>query len=176
MKKIISNQVKCIWLTGLSGSGKSTIAFKLEKDLKTIGIKTCVLDGDILRTGLNRDLNFTPQDRSENVRRVSEVAKLIADIEILVIVALISPYRRDRDSARMLFAPGEFVEVFVNAPLEKCIERDVKGLYAKAKEGKLKGMTAISSPYENPIHPDLQLYTNLHSLEHCILQIKEYCA
>ena len=121
----------CIWFTGLSGAGKSTLAYALHRDLSESGVNVFVLDGDVLRTGLNRDLGFSPEDRAENVRRVGEVAKLMSSAGVTVLVALISPYRADRDRVRDLFAPGYFIEVFVDAPLITCIQRDVKGLYVE---------------------------------------------
>jgi bifunctional enzyme CysN/CysC len=146
---------KCIWMTGLSGSGKSTIANLLDKQLHANHQHTYVLDGDNVRHGLNRDLGFSEADRVENIRRVAEVAKLMVDAGLIVIVSFISPFCRDRTMARELFAPDEFIEVFVDASLEICAQRDVKGLYAKARSGALKNFTGIDSPYERPLSPDL---------------------
>ena len=162
----------CVWFTGLSGAGKSTLAYALHQDLSATGVNTFVLDGDVLRTGLNSDLGFSPEDRAENVRRVGEVAKLMTGAGVTVLVALISPYRADRDKACKLFEPGQFIEVFVDAPLLTCIKRDVKGLYAKAQRGEVPGMTAMTSPYEAPLNPDLHLHTDLVPLEQCLAQIK----
>ena len=148
---------RCIWFTGLSGSGKSTIANLLEKRLHAQGRHTYILDGDNLRHGLNRDLGFTQADRVENIRRVAEVAKLMVDAGLLVLVSFISPFRAERELARSLFAPGEFVEVFVDASLAECERRDPKGLYAKARRGELKNFTGIDSPYEAPLAPDVHL-------------------
>ena len=148
---------RCIWFTGLSGSGKSTIANLLERRLHAQGRHTYILDGDNLRHGLNRDLGFTQADRVENIRRVAEVAKLMVDAGLLVLVSFISPFRAEREMARSLFAPGEFVEVFVDAPLAECERRDPKGLYAKARRGELKNFTGIDSPYEAPLAPDVHL-------------------
>jgi bifunctional enzyme CysN/CysC len=150
---------RCVWFTGLSGSGKSTIANLLEKRLHAQGRHTYILDGDNLRHGLNRDLGFTQADRVENIRRVAEVAKLMVDAGLLVLVSFISPFRAEREMARSLFAPGEFVEVFVNASLAECERRDPKGLYAKARRGELKNFTGIDSPYEAPLAPDVHLQT-----------------
>ena len=136
----------CVWFTGLSGAGKSTLAYALQQDLSASGMNACVLDGDVLRTGLNSDLGFSPEDRAENVRRVGEVAKLMTGAGVTVLVALISPYRADRDKVRSLFASGYFIEVFVDAPLLTCMQRDVKGLYAMAQRGEVHGMTAMTSP------------------------------
>jgi bifunctional enzyme CysN/CysC len=150
---------RCIWFTGLSGSGKSTIANLLEKRLHSQGLHTFILDGDNVRHGLNRDLGFTEADRVENIRRVAEVAKLMLDAGLIVLVSFISPFQADRQMARGLFDEGEFVEVFVDATLEQCESRDPKGLYAKARRGELKNFTGIDSPYEVPTEPDLLLAT-----------------
>ena len=148
---------RCFWFTGLSGSGKSTIANLLEKKLYAQGRHTYLLDGDNLRHGLNRDLGFTEVDRVENIRRVAEVARLMVDAGLVVLVSLISPFRTDRAMARSLFAPGAFVEVFVDTPLAECERRDAKGLYAKARSGALKNFTGIDSPYEAPLAPEFRL-------------------
>lgn len=148
---------KCVWFTGLSGAGKSTIANLVEKRLHADGRHTFLLDGDNIRHGLNRDLGFTEADRVENIRRVAEVAKLMVDAGLIVLVALISPYRADRAMARSLFSAGEFVEVFVDAPLAECERRDPKGLYAKARRGELRNFTGIDSEYEPPISPEVTL-------------------
>lgn len=152
-------RAQCIWLTGLSGSGKSTIANLLEKRLHADGRHTYLLDGDNLRHGLNRDLGFTEADRVENIRRVAEVAKLMVDAGLVVIVSFISPFRSERDMARTLFEPDEFTEVFVDTPLEECERRDVKGLYAKARKGEIKNFTGIDSPYQPPVNPEVRLST-----------------
>lgn len=156
-------QPRCVWLTGLSGAGKSTIANLLEKRLHAQGRHTYVLDGDNVRHGLNRDLGFTEADRVENIRRVAEVARLMVDAGLIVIVAFISPFRAEREFARSLFAPGEFIEVFVDAPLAECERRDPKGLYAKARRGEIAAFTGLSSPYEPPLTPEFHLQTGLHS-------------
>ena len=150
---------RCVWLTGLSGAGKSTIANLLQSKLHAQGRHVHVLDGDNLRHGLNRDLGFTAADRVENVRRVAEVARLMVDAGLIVIVSLISPFRAERRLARDLFAPGDFIEVFVDAPLKDCERRDPKGLYAKARRGELKNFTGIDSAYEPPEAPELRLHT-----------------
>ena len=150
---------RCIWFTGLSGSGKSTIASLLEKQLHAEGKHTYLLDGDNVRHGLNRDLGFTEADRVENIRRVAEVAKLMVDAGLVVIVSFISPFRSERRMARDLFAEGEFIEVFVDTPLEECERRDVKGLYAKARRGEIKDFTGISAPFEPPTGPAIRLLT-----------------
>jgi len=148
-----------VWFTGLSGSGKSTVAVELERALAAAGRPAYLLDGDNLRHGLNADLGFSAADRSENIRRVSEVARLFADAGVVALVPVISPYRADRDRARAIHeAVGvPFVEVFVDTPLDVCEARDPKGLYAKARAGEIKGFTGIDDPYEAPVHPDLRL-------------------
>ena len=165
---------RCIWFTGLSGSGKSTIANMLEKQLQVQGRHTCILDGDNLRLGLNRDLGFTTTDRIENMRRVAEVAKLMVDAGVLVLVSLISPFRTERGWARSLFAPGVFVEVFVDAPLAKCERRDPKGLYAKARRGELKNFTGIDSPYEAPLAPEIHLLSADTHAQALVNQVTNY--
>ncbi|MCH7965755.1 MAG: adenylyl-sulfate kinase [Bacteroidetes bacterium] len=149
----------CIWFTGLSGSGKSTIARKLEEKLFERGVKIYVLDGDNVRHGLNNNLGFSPEDRTENIRRIGEVSKLFVDAGLVVMTAFISPYKEDRNNVRNLLDDGEFIEVFVDATIETCEERDPKGLYKKAKAGEIKEFTGISSPYEIPEKPELVLNT-----------------
>ena len=145
-----------IWFTGLSGSGKSTIANELDVELNKRGLRTYILDGDNVRMGLNKDLGFSPESRKENIRRISEVAKLFADSGAIVMTAFISPYREDRDSARDVIG-RDYVEVFVNTPIEECIKRDPKGLYKKAIAGEIKGFTGIDAPYEQPLSPEVTL-------------------
>ena len=164
-------RARCLWFTGLSGSGKSTIANLLEKRLHTKGKHTYILDGDNIRHGLNRDLGFTEADRVENIRRVAEVAKLLVDAGLIVTVAFISPYRAERQFARSLFDPGEFIEVFVDTPLEECERRDAKGLYAKARRGELKNFTGIDSVYEPPQSAEIHLQTMGLAPENCADQI-----
>ena len=159
---------RCIWFTGLSGSGKSTIANLLEKRLHLEGKHTYLLDGDNVRHGLNRDLGFTEADRVENIRRVAEVAKLMVDAGLIVLVSFISPFRSERRMARGLFAEGEFLEVFVDTPLAECERRDQKGLYAKARQGELKNFTGIDSPYEPPEAPEIHLNADTVSPEACV--------
>lgn len=156
-----------IWFTGLSGSGKSTVAVAVEDRLLELGRPTYLLDGDNLRHGLNGDLGFTAEDRHENVRRVGEVARLFADAGVVSLVPLISPYRADRDRARAAHEAADlrFVEVFVNTPIEECEARDPKGLYAKARAGEITGFTGIDDPYEAPLRPDLELTPALGDAE-----------
>jgi bifunctional enzyme CysN/CysC len=152
-----NQKARVIWLTGLSGSGKSTIANSVEKRIQALGMHSYVLDGDNLRMGLNSDLGFTPQDRAENVRRISEVAKVLVDAGLIVLVAVISPFEADRQRARSLFDEGEFLEVFVDTPVDICVERDPKGLYKKANKGEIPNFTGIGQGYEAPKNPDLHL-------------------
>ncbi len=157
----LNQQKPCVlWFTGLSGSGKSTIANELEKQLFAMGRRTYVLDGDNVRHGLNKDLGFTQEDRIENIRRVAEVAKLMVDAGLIVITTFISPYRADRAIARSLFAPGEFFEVFIDTPVELCEQRDPKGLYKKARRGEIKNFTGIDSAFEVPEKPEVRLSTS----------------
>jgi bifunctional enzyme CysN/CysC len=158
----------CIWFTGLSGAGKSTLANLLDKRLHEAGRHTYLLDGDNVRQGLNRDLGFTETDRVENIRRVAEVARLMTDAGLIVLVSFISPFRAERRMARELFASGEFLEVFVDAPLAECERRDPKGLYAKARRGELKNFTGIDSAYEAPEHAELTLNTQQRSAAECV--------
>lgn len=163
-----------VWLTGLSGAGKSTIATELERELFNQGKHVYVLDGDNMRHGLNSDLGFSPEDRTENIRRVGEVAKLFADAGVVVITAFISPYRSDRDLVRKVCPTGSFYEVFVNAPVEVCEQRDPKGLYAKARTGEIKEFTGISAPYEAPQKPELELHTDKVTVSEAVAQIVEF--
>lgn len=164
----------CVWLTGLSGAGKSTIASSLEQRLHAEGRHTYVLDGDNVRHGLNRDLGFTEVDRVENIRRVGEVARLMVDAGLIVIVSFISPFASERQMVRGLFEDGEFIEVFVDTPLEECERRDVKGLYAKARSGALKNFTGIDSAYEAPIAPEVHLRAGTLAVEGCVDIIREW--
>ena len=161
-------RARCLWLTGLSASGKTTVANLLEQRLHAEGNHTYLLDGDNVRHGLNRDLGFTEADRVENIRRVAEVARLMVDAGLVVIVSFISPFRSERDFARGLFDPGDFREIFVDASLEVCAARDPKGLYAKAMRGEIGNFTGIDSPYEKPRNPDLRLDTEKLEPEECV--------
>jgi bifunctional enzyme CysN/CysC len=163
-----------LWFTGYSGSGKSTIANTLEKLLAAQGRHTFMLDGDNIRHGLNRDLGFTDDDRVENIRRVSEVAKLMTDAGLIVIVSFISPFRSERQMARDLFPMGEFVEVFIDTPLDECIRRDPKGLYRKAQAGEIENFTGISSPYEPPENPDMHIHTLGHEPAELAMLIENF--
>jgi bifunctional enzyme CysN/CysC len=158
-QKFFGQKGATLWLTGLSGSGKSTIARQLERELIDMGHACCILDGDNVRYGLNRDLGFSAEDRKENIRRVAEVAKLFNEAGIIVVTAFISPYREDRDGAREIIGKGRFFEVFIDAPIELCEQRDPKGLYKKARAGEIPQFTGVSDPYEAPEHPEMQLNT-----------------
>jgi bifunctional enzyme CysN/CysC len=160
-----------VWLTGLSGAGKTTVAQQLERLLGDRAVHSCMLDGDRVRQGLSRDLGFTEQDRVENIRRVAEVARLMVDAGLIVITALISPFRADRQLARARFAPGEFFEVFVDTPLAVAEQRDPKGLYARARRGELKNFTGIDSPYERPEQPDITIDTTQLSAQQAAARI-----
>lgn len=163
-----------LWFTGLSGSGKSTLADRVEQELYTKGYKTYLLDGDNIRHGLNSNIDFSEEGRKENIRRIGEVARLFIDAGIIVLTAFISPFKEDRDRVRKLFPAGEFTEIYVDCPLEICEQRDVKGLYAKARRGEIPDFTGISSPFEVPLHPELTVRTATLDLETCVNQIMEY--
>jgi adenylylsulfate kinase len=163
-----------LWFTGLSGSGKSTIGHRVERMLIERGAFAYVLDGDNVRHGLNSDLGFAPEDRVENIRRIGEVARLFADAGGLVLSAFISPYRADRDRVRALMGPGEFIEVFVDTPLEICEARDPKGLYKKARAGEISNFTGLDAPYEVPENPEVHLETANLSVDEAAAQVIRY--
>jgi len=160
-----------VWLTGLSGAGKSTVACALERRLLDMGHTSYVLDGDNVRHGLNGDLGFSPADRSENIRRIAEVARLMNDAGLIVITAFISPYRQDRELARRVVGPAAFLEVYVNTPIEVCEKRDPKGMYDKARKGELPGFTGVSAPYEEPEQPELCIDTTGYGVDECVDQL-----
>jgi len=162
---------RCIWLTGLPAAGKTTLASALEQRLREVGRMTCVLDGDSLRKGLCRDLGFSEADRVENIRRVAEVARLMVDAGLTVMVALVSPFREQRRLARQLLSDGEFIEVFVDTPLAECERRDPKGMYARARKGELKDFTGIGSRYERPENPDVRIDTSVMSVEQSVERV-----
>jgi adenylylsulfate kinase len=163
-----------LWFTGLSGSGKSTIANAVSNELFKQGISEYVLDGDNIRHGLNKDLGFSDYDRTENIRRIGEVAKLFVDSGKVVTTAFISPFRSDRDQVRALFEDGEFIEVFVQCPIEECERRDPKQLYAKARRGEIKDFTGIDSPYESPEQAEITLHSNQVTVEEAVEQVFAY--
>jgi adenylylsulfate kinase len=163
-----------LWFTGLSGSGKSTIANAVSNELYRQGISEYVLDGDNIRHGLNKDLGFSEHDRTENIRRIGEVAKLFVDSGKVVTTAFISPFHSDREQVRSLFAEGEFIEVFVDCPIEECERRDPKQLYAKARRGEIRDFTGIDSPYEAPEDPEITLRSDLISIEEAVVKVLDY--
>jgi adenylylsulfate kinase len=163
-----------IWFTGLSGSGKSTIANEVEIQLHSKGIHTYVLDGDNIRHGLNNNVDFSAEGRKENIRRIGEVSKLFVDAGVVVLTAFISPFREDREAVRKLVGKGEFIEVFVNCPLEICESRDVKGLYKKARAGEIADFTGISSPFEQPEHAEIEIATDQLTIEESVENVVDY--
>lgn len=162
-----------LWFTGLSGAGKSTLAHAVEEELHQRGCRTYVLDGDNVRHGLCGDLTFSDEDRKENIRRIGQVAKLFLESGVIVLTAFISPFRSDRQLVRNMVLHGDFIEVFCNTPIEVCEQRDVKGLYQKARKGEIKEFTGISSPYELPQKPELTVQTGEESLEDCTGKVIE---
>lgn len=166
-----------IWFTGLSGSGKSTLAIELDKKLSELGYHSYVLDGDNIRSGINNNLSFSPEDRSENIRRIAEISKLFIDAGIITICSFISPYKADREKAKEIIGSDNFIEIYLNTPLKECEKRDVKGLYKKARSGEIKDFTGVSAPYEKPINPDFSLDTTFidinFSIEKIIALIKK---
>ena len=165
---------RVLWFTGLSGSGKSTVANAAEKILHDMGLQTYVLDGDNVRMGLNKDLEFSHKDRTENIRRITEVANLFADSGSIVLTAFISPYREDRDKAREIISTDDFIEVFISADLSVCELRYTKGLYKKARAGEIKGFTGIDAPYEVPLNPELIVETDKNDIETCDQIVVDY--
>ena len=173
-QQILAQKGAVVWFTGLSASGKSTIARRTEQMLLERRINTYVLDGDNIRFGLNKDLGFSPADRTENIRRIGEVAKLFAEACVIVPTAFISPYRADRDRVREIMPAGTFIEAYVNASVEVCEGRDPKGLYKKARAGQIPEFTGISAPYEEPAAPELELRTGELSVDECAMAVIRY--
>jgi len=173
-ERINGHRGATLWFTGLSGSGKSTVAVALEKALWGRSVRSYILDGDNVRHGLNNDLGFSPEDRTENIRRIGEVAKLFTEAGVINLTAFISPYRADRDRVRALMKPGDFIEVYVDCPIEVCEQRDVKGLYAKARAGKIPEFTGISAPYEAPEKAEIVLKTGELSEAQSVAVLLEY--
>jgi len=163
-----------IWFTGLSGSGKSTLANLVEVALCEKGIHTYVLDGDNIRNGINKDLSFSPEDRTENIRRIAEVGNLCVDAGLVTLAAFVSPYREDRENIKAIVGTEQFIEIYVNTSLEECERRDVKGLYKKARAGEIQNMTGISAPYEAPLHPDLEIVTDQQTIEASVKTIMDF--
>ena len=170
-QKLMNQNSFLLWFTGLSGSGKSTIANALEHKLHEEGFKTYALDGDNIRKGINNDLTFSPEDRKENIRRIAEVANLMVDAGVVVLAAFVSPYKKDRENIARIVGNDNFVEIFVNTSLEECERRDVKGLYKKARAGEIKDFTGVNAPYEAPDVPDVEIVTDGLSIEECVEKI-----
>jgi len=162
-----------IWFTGLSGSGKSTIANALEYKLYQNGYKTYALDGDNIRKGINSDLTFSPEDRTENIRRIAEVANLLVDSGLIVLAAFVSPYKKDRANIASIVGNSNFVEIYVNTSIEECERRDVKGLYKKARAGEIKDFTGVNAPYEEPENPEIEIITDNKTVEESVEKIYE---
>lgn len=173
---LLHQRAVLVWFTGLSGSGKSTLAVQLEAQLHELGFKTYLLDGDNIRAGLNKDLTFTDEGRVENIRRIGEVAKLMLDAGVIVLSAFISPFQSDRDQVRRIIGADHYIEVFVDAPLELCEQRDVKGLYKKARAGEVKNFTGIDSPYEKPARPDIVVETGTLSIDQSVKRLLDFIA
>ena len=170
-KKLKGHNAFLLWFTGLSGSGKSTIANAVEQELFKLGIHTYSLDGDNIRTGINKDLSFSPQDRTENIRRIAETANLMIDAGLVVLAAFVSPYKKDRENIKSIVKDVNFVEIYINTSVEECERRDVKGLYKKARAGEIKNMTGISAPYEAPENPDLEIKTETTTVNDAVDKI-----
>ena len=164
-EKLHGHKSFLLWFTGLSGSGKSTLANQVEVELHKQGISTFVLDGDNIRQGINKDLSFAPDHRTENIRRIAEISKLMIDAGVVTLAAFVSPYIEDRENIKAIVGTDNFIEIYVNTSLEECERRDVKGLYKKARAGEIKNMTGISAPYEAPLQPDLEINTDNQSVE-----------
>ena len=173
-EKIHQHKAFLIWFTGLSGSGKSTIANALETKLNHLKISTYALDGDNIRLGICKDLTFTAKDRAENIRRIAEIAKLFVDAGIVTLASFVSPYSKDRKNVKKTVGQDNFIEVFVNTSLDECERRDVKGLYKKARKGLIKNMTGLDSPYETPQNPDLEINTERESVQQSVDKIFIY--
>jgi len=163
-----------IWFTGLSGSGKSTIANAVEQELVSHGIHTYLLDGDNVRKGLNNNLTFLPEDRTENIRRIGEVAHLMIDAGLVVLASFVSPYAKDREAVKHIVSPDNYIEVFVNTPIEECERRDIKGLYAKARAGEIKNFTGINAPYEAPVKSNIEIDTTQTTIEEAVEMIHKH--
>ena len=173
-EKLSKHKSVILWFTGLSGAGKSTLAHAVEDHLHKNNIHTYVLDGDNIRKGLCKDLGFTDEDRTENIRRIGEVSKLMLEAGVVVMTAFISPFRKDRQIVRELVKEGDFIEIYCKASLDVCEQRDTKGLYKKARAGQIPEFTGITSPYEEPENPELIVETDNHSIEECVDQIINY--
>ena len=173
-EKLHQHKAFLIWFTGLSGSGKSTIANALELKLNNQNVSTYSLDGDNIRLGINKDLTFSAEDRTENIRRIGEIANLFVDAGIVTLASFVSPYSKDREDVRNTVGQENYIEVFVNTSLDECERRDVKGLYKKAREGEIKNMTGISAPYEPPVNPEIEIDTTNESVEQSVDKIFKF--
>ena len=163
-----------LWFTGLSGSGKSTLANLVEMELHKKGLSTYILDGDNVRQGINKDLSFTPKDRSENIRRIAEISNLMLDAGVVTLAAFVSPYIKDREAVKQIVGPDNVIEIYVNTSLEACESRDVKGLYKKARAGEIKNMTGISAPYQPPLNPNIEVVTDGHTIQESVTVIMQF--
>ena len=173
-ERLLGQRGVTLWFTGLSGAGKSTLAVAVEEALHKLGALTYILDGDNIRSGINNNLSFSPEDRKENIRRIAEIAKLFREAGVITLTAFISPYREDRQLARDLAGTDDFIEVFADASLDSCEERDPKGLYKKARAGQIPEFTGISAPYEAPENPELHIRTDQNSIEDCVEMVLSY--
>lgn len=163
-----------LWFTGLSGSGKSTLANLVEIALHKDGFSTYILDGDNIRQGINKDLSFSPEDRTENIRRIAEISNLMLDAGVITLAAFVSPYIKDREDIKQIVGAENFIEIYVNTSLSECERRDVKGLYKKARSGEIKNMTGITAPYQAPVDPDIEVITDAQSIEESVVVIMEF--
>ena len=173
-EKLNGHRSFLLWFTGLSGSGKSTLANLVEMELHKRGISTFSLDGDNIRQGINKDLSFAPEDRSENIRRIAEIAHLMVDAGVVTLAAFVSPYIKDRENIKSIVGDENFIEIYINTSLDECERRDVKGLYKKARAGEIKNMTGISAPYEAPNNPDLEIITDNETIESSVETILDF--
>ena len=173
-RKVNKHNSFLIWFTGISGSGKSTIANLVEQKLHKRGIKTYTLDGDNVRKGINNDLKFSPSDRTENIRRIAEIANLMIDAGLVVLAAFVSPYKKDRENIKKTIKDVNFIEIYINTSVEECERRDVKGLYKKARAGEIKNMTGVSAPYETPENPNIEIKTEEESIEDSVTKIIDF--
>ena len=173
-QKLHNHNSVLIWFTGLSGSGKSTLANLVELALHKKGISTYVLDGDNIRKKINKDLNFSPKDRKENIRRVAEISSLMLDAGVVTLAAFVSPYKKDRQEVKQIVGTDNFIEIYVNTSIKECERRDVKGLYKKARAGEIKNLTGVSAPYEAPLSPDIEVVTDGRPIEDSVEKILEF--
>ena len=173
-EKLNGHRSFLLWFTGLSGSGKSTLANLVEMELHKRGISTFSLDGDNIRQGINKDLSFAPEDRTENIRRIAEIAHLMVDAGVVTLAAFVSPYIKDRENIKSIVGDENFIEIYINTSLDECERRDVKGLYKKARAGEIKNMTGISAPYEAPNNPDLEIITDNETIESSVETILDF--